>query len=119
MSKVNISISKINGKDVKRFKNEQDTNAEKFFYDESFEDYQNLTVSENGSIQMEIEINVEYDENIPLEEKELSDNVQNWFESQSKIFDKLRDFAAENNVAIMTAVQIQNAQRLPDEGAEL
>ena len=119
MGKINISISKINGQDAKRFKNEQNTNVETFFYDESFEDYQNTPktiISENGVMKMEIEVDVEYE--LPggvnagrIDDKELCENLKNWFEkieSPSKAYDALREFAIANNTIIQTAVQLKN-----------
>lgn len=81
-----IKVSKINGKDVSRYKNAE-TDMKTFFYDESFEDYKDaLYVSQendNGfkEMKIEVEFNLEESDDKPFYEKMINELK----ESQDKV----------------------------------
>jgi len=99
-----IKVSKINGKDVSRYKRakkESDTNIKTFFYDESFEDYNDAlyngkTLTENGieqkELSMEIEFHFSENDDIPFYEKMLEELMKSSTNLKIELKDKSDEF---------------------------
>lgn len=75
---MDFKVSKINGKDVSRYKNAE-TDMKTFFYDETFEDYKDALYNSNEEMTIEVEFNEETDK--PFYEKMINELK----ESQEKV----------------------------------